>query len=974
MSGGYSYPLAAIRGHNFGGGNGEVAPGTITFASLGTTSYTVNWPAVSGADSYILQRKLTSQSVGSFANIATPVSNTASSTGMSANGSYDYRVAEVVGGVTGPWSAIATQDTLPTAPTSPSATSISTSQINIAWTSPGGTETLTYLVEYSANGTTGWTTLITIGTTSTSDTSLSQGQTRYYRISAINAGGQGAASSVVNATTKNPPGKPINVKGTPGHTHISVAFDPPATGGTPTSYTASATPHAGGSAITNTGASSPIDVTGLTDGIGYDLTVTATNADGTGPPSDLTGSDNTNVVPLLTAPGAPTGLTVTSHTSYSIGLSWTAPANNGGAAITDYDPQYSLDGGSTWASYGHPAGTGTSITMGGLTPGQNYTFQVAAINSVGTGAYSSTVTQSADAGWNPNSITSATTSVWLDWVNSRSFANQADWTHSSAVRGNGQTVGTIENLATGFNGVTDFGSDSTPAVTLDTTNGWYFNNLGYFASNGTGTGHLPPLNTSGQDYEVWVVYELGDYTAGAQGLYGPSIPSGQGPMYYSNAWLDDEGDGVRVNAAAFVGNTTDYVVQRFQFNATTKTWWLNKVTDPITSYASHATGTPSNQTSQFTFGFNDLSKWLKHIKYFVVTRGNLSSGDADKHYDYLASRGMAGSKYAAPVLTNNTYLTDTQLSVAFSVPYPGTVTVISNPGGITASGTTSPIIVNGLTPGQAYTFTGYNVNSYATSPISAASNSVTPVNFTDANSVTSATLSVWLDYQQSQMSQTAHDWTYAGTAPGNGDPVGTIKNLATGFGGNTGNDYGSVSGTRPTLNTTSGWLFSGTNQFADHKSQSGSVPVLNVSGQDYEEWIVYERGDPTAGSYGLSQVGTAALGCMYYGSQWIMDEGDGQRSAVTPIAGNTTDYIIQRMQWNSSTRKVWLNKVGYPETLYTTHTSSTPANQTQGSQLANSSFGSNWNWHIKAYFVFRGNLSSSDNAGMRAWLASRGMA
>jgi len=148
-------------------------------------------------------------------------------------------------------------------------------------------------------------------------------------------------------------------------------------------------------------------VPALTNGTTYYFTVAT--AIGTHLLSDGT-STEVSATPATT-PGSPSGLTVTAGHSL-VTLSWTAPASDGGSALTRYRV---YDGTTAGFQDGTAAttSTGTSATVTRLTDGTTYYFRVAAVNAVGEGpasAEASAVVPAVTSSGSPRSSASLTTS------------------------------------------------------------------------------------------------------------------------------------------------------------------------------------------------------------------------------------------------------------------------------------------------------------------------------------------------------------------------------------------------------------------------------------------------------------------------------------------------------------------------------------------------------------------------------------
>ena len=262
--------------------------------------------------------------------------------------------------------------TVPGAPTTVTATA-GNRQATVSWQAPssnGGSPTTSYTIVPSPSGA---SITVSADTLSATVTGLANGTAYTFTVFATNAVGQGSASAPSNSVTPSAvPGAPTQVSATGGNAQATVTWLAPAnTGGSPlTGYTVTASP--GGAQRSVAGNVTSVTFTGLANGTSYTFVVAAQNAQELGPAS----APSNPVVPA-TVPAAPTQVSATASEGGAV-VTWSAPLDNGGAALTGYRVT------SNPAAVQVTVGAGsTSAPLTGLAPDTAYTFTVQALNSVG---------------------------------------------------------------------------------------------------------------------------------------------------------------------------------------------------------------------------------------------------------------------------------------------------------------------------------------------------------------------------------------------------------------------------------------------------------------------------------------------------------------------------------------------------------------------------------------------------------------
>ena len=346
------------------------------------------------------------------------VSDTATAatvTGLTNGTAYQVQVRASNSVGDGAWStaAVGTPAVVPGAPTAPTLTARNQS-LDVSWSAPsddGGAAVTGYKLQHcdtaavgaSCDDTTGttWSTAssFTAATTSGTITGLTNGNSHKVRVRAVNSVGDGAWSASASATpTPEKPGVPAAPVLTVQDHSLGVAWSAPASNGAaitdynvqyrkqnsddtwPVSWTSKS--HTG-TAITTV-------ISGLTNGSRYQVQVQAVNSKGAG------GWSLSSTATPGAAPSAPSAPTLTASPQ-QISVSWSAPSDDGGLAVTGYkvrhcDNSTGCDTDSEWTVKTLSSASPTSTTISGLTNGTTYRVQVAAVNSQGTGGWSTHAT------------------------------------------------------------------------------------------------------------------------------------------------------------------------------------------------------------------------------------------------------------------------------------------------------------------------------------------------------------------------------------------------------------------------------------------------------------------------------------------------------------------------------------------------------------------------------------------------------
>jgi len=353
------------------------APPTNLTATAGNGVVTLTWTASAGATGYNVKRATTSG--GPYTQLAAVTSSGYTDSSVINGVTYYYVVSTLTAAGESANSAQVSatpnaQSMAPAAPTNLTATP-GNAVVTLTWTASAGATG--YNVKRATSNGGPYTQLAAPSSNAYTDSSVTNGTTYYYVVSAINSTGESANSAQVSATPSAPPPAPTNLTATAGDTQVSLTWS--ASSGA-TSYNVKRSGTSGGpyTQIAAPTSTSYTD-TALTNGMTYYYVVSALNSTGE--------SANSAQVVAVPNPPLPTFGTWISVTPAGVDLTDNLCGNDGTQSV-EADPSKpsnlyaefncqgiwkSTDYGATWTG---PINTGknaarVSDCVGGITVSPN---------------------------------------------------------------------------------------------------------------------------------------------------------------------------------------------------------------------------------------------------------------------------------------------------------------------------------------------------------------------------------------------------------------------------------------------------------------------------------------------------------------------------------------------------------------------------------------------------------------------------
>ncbi|MGD0882481.1 MAG: putative Ig domain-containing protein [Acidimicrobiales bacterium] len=585
---------------------------------------------------------------------------------------------------------------VPNAPTAVTGT-VGNGDVALQWAAPSaaGVDPISdYVIQYSSNGGTTWTTDDT-GSTSTSATvsGLTNGTGYIFEVEAVNSVGDGPFSSPSGTLTPSgPPGAPTITSISPEDGALQVNFSAPTTS-TPINgyqYQLDGT----GPWLASAATSSPLTISGLTDGTSYSVEIEAINDVGTG-----SASNSMSQTPVA-VPGAPT-ITSTQVGPGTASIAFT-PGSDGGSTLTGY--RYSTDGGTSWSS---TSSTDSPLSLTGLANGTTYPFELEAVDVSGDGApaTASLTTPSVPAAPVISSIVPQNQALDVEFTtpaDGGSPITDYEWSTDNGTSWFSESAAGTPCQDTGGSSETcEISALSTDGATALTNGTAYPVEL--LAVNAVGDGSASAAQ-SGTPYT----------TPGA-----PTITTDAGGMVPADQTLT-----VSFTAPASDGGSP---VTAYQYSTDSGATWQDRTDGQTTSTTMTISALSSDGMTPLTNG----------TTYAVEIRAVNAAGDGPAS---AVAAGIPATDPDAPSITSVTS-EDGALGVDFTPGSNGGSAITSyeysvDGGAWTPTGSLSPsFTVGGLDNGTSYSITVEAVNAIADSPVSGAE-SGTPATVPDQPSVT----------------------------------------------------------------------------------------------------------------------------------------------------------------------------------------------------------------------------------------------